>query len=632
SVTGIATEREAAGIRRRREEAWAAHRRALDPASADAFEEAMRHDDIVGAGRLSGMADLAKLHQNGQALAVARADLARAAELEEGAAAALARLDAEVAQAIRAMVPGIDPIPSLPGLEDWLARRDRALEAREAVRRAERDLRAAQADAGAARDRLRAALGRIGHGAPEAGFEAWLAEAQAVLDREAELRHLRSDLETRRRDLAGRESAAAVAEAAERSWTEAWEAACRGCWLGEAAELPPVGTVGEILAATGELAGALDKRDGLLDRIGKMEKDQGAFREEVAALADAFGVPFDPARVLDAAQLVGDRIREAEAASDSRKRVLGQLEEARERRRRLAERSEIHAQGRQKICAFFGVASLEQVARKLADAARRAELRGQAEEAGREILEATRAPDLAAAEAMLAAVDREALEAELIERKARRDDQDRRCHELFAAWSAARDKVEAIGGDAVAAAIEERRRTVLLEIEDGAMRYLQLRAGIAATERALAAYRERHRSSMMTRASAAFRAITCGAYDGLAAQPGKEGETLIALPAGGGSKAAAELSKGTRFQLYLALRVAGYHEFLRARRAVPFVADDIMETFDDHRAEESFRLLGEMAEGGQVIYLTHHRHLCEIARRACPAARLHSLDEAPASP
>jgi uncharacterized protein YhaN len=61
---------------------------------------------------------------------------------------------------------------------------------------------------------------------------------------------------------------------------------------------------------------------------------------------------------------------------------------------------------------------------------------------------------------------------------------------------------------------------------------------------------------------------------------------------------------------------------------VPFIADDIMETFDDFRAEEAFRLFAEMAQAGQVIYLTHHQHLCEIVQRVCPAARLHRLDEA----
>uniref|UniRef100_UPI0028AD2127 ATP-binding protein n=1 Tax=Rhizobium sp. TaxID=391 RepID=UPI0028AD2127 len=78
-------------------------------------------------------------------------------------------------------------------------------------------------------------------------------------------------------------------------------------------------------------------------------------------------------------------------------------------------------------------------------------------------------------------------------------------------------------------------------------------------------------------------------------------------------------------QLYLALRLAGYEEFAAVRPAVPFVADDIMESFDNPRSEEVFRLLGQMAKVGQVIYLTHHLHLCEIAKSVVPHVKIHQL-------
>ena len=130
---------------------------------------------------------------------------------------------------------------------------------------------------------------------------------------------------------------------------------------------------------------------------------------------------------------------------------------------------------------------------------------------------------------------------------------------------------------------------------------------------------------MLSRASAAFRTLSRGAYSGLAAQPEGASEVLVALPASGGSKLAADLSKGTRFQLYLALRIAGYHELAVSRPTVPFIADDIMETFDDDRAAAAFSLLGEMSRSGQVIYLTHHRHLCDIARAACRDVRVTDL-------
>jgi len=51
---------------------------------------------------------------------------------------------------------------------------------------------------------------------------------------------------------------------------------------------------------------------------------------------------------------------------------------------------------------------------------------------------------------------------------------------------------------------------------------------------------------------------------------------------------------------------------------LPFVADDIMETFDDDRSAEVFQLLSGIAEKGQVIYLTHHAprttHTCATSR------------------
>jgi uncharacterized protein YhaN len=274
---------------------------------------------------------------------------------------------------------------------------------------------------------------------------------------------------------------------------------------------------------------------------------------------------------------------------------------------------------------LFSAETLTEVGGKLRGVERKAELLKQIGKTVREILDLLRLPSIEEAEPVLDGADREALELELTELKGRFDDQDQRTRDLFTAHSKATDSVEVVGGDESVACIEAERRTILLEIEDKARRYLRLRAGVVAAEHGLRTYRDKHRSSMMGRASQAFQTISRGAYRGLAAQPDKDAEILIGLGADGSSKVASELSKGTRFQLYLALRVAGYHEFVQSRQPVPFIADDIMETFDDFRAEEAFRLFGEMAAVGQIIYLTHHPHLCGIAQRVCPGARVHEL-------
>lgn len=108
---------------------------------------------------------------------------------------------------------------------------------------------------------------------------------------------------------------------------------------------------------------------------------------------------------------------------------------------------------------------------------------------------------LADALLLLDGKEESALEEEQARRSGQLKDFEAHTRELFAAKKEAADRIAAIGGDDAVAGIEERRRTQLLEIEDKAQHYLRLRFGIAAAERALRAYRDQHRSSMMTQAS-----------------------------------------------------------------------------------------------------------------------------------
>lgn len=622
--TGIVSDREADDVRTAREHAWAEHRRRLDPATADVFEAALRRDDGVTARRAAHAAEIARLNDTLRAAAVADAAHARAVELHATAQAARVDLDAEVASAVQRMDPAL--AIALASIEGWLSAREQALAAGRRLDAATRDLRDIEVDAAASRETLAAALAAAGI-EPAAGvsFEMLLGAAQRVIDGDTTLKAMRRAVADRRRAVADREHAAGRAAAEEQAWTAAWAAACAECWLGEDGTVPTLPAVREMLAALTELGPALAAREGLIDRIGKMEQDQAEFRDAVFAVAAMIGVPAEGGPI-EIAGRVETAVAAARADQTRKAGLLGRREEAAARQGRLSEAAAVHARRAAAVTGPLGVTSLAAAAEAVTAVGIRTELRRRSAEAEREILDTLRATTIADAQAALDGADAGALEGARIELQTRLEGQDQRLRELFAARGRAADKVDAIGGDAAVAAIEEERRTTLLEIEDGAMRYLRLRAGSAATEQALRIYRERHRGSMMRRASEAFSTISRGAYTGLATQPERDSEMLIALSAGGGSKRAEELSKGTRFQLYLALRVAGYAEFAASRAPVPFIADDIMETFDDLRAAEAFRLLAAMATVGQVIYLTHHRHLVEIARAACPGVRLHSLE------
>lgn len=624
--TGVLTDQQAGDIRAARELAWANHRRTLDQASADTFEASLRRDDIVTNARLRHETEIARLHQASQALAIVKADEDIARQGRASARFALEKIQAAIAAAIAAMTQALPTTTTPAQLEVWLDRRSEALTTRTALQQARRDLEEAETEANAARQRLSGALSAVGvaHD-PDADAETLIALSQTALRREAESKALRKTLRERERAVKARERALEKALEAEQAWQSSWSSLCAKTWLRDFAAPDQVSTVREILAVLPNLGAALDRRAGLLDRIDKMQQDQRAFAAAVAAAARQLGMADDGIAPLDLDRRITALVHAAQISRDRRAARAKDLQDARKVQRAIKDKIEIHGTRRAEMTNFLAVDSLAEVGARLRDIERRSELRKQAENAERDIMDALRVSTITEAETLLDHTDRAALDAELADLEARFNDYDRRARELFSEHSKAEDKIAAIGGDSAVAKIEEQRKTILLQIEDSARRYISLRAGIAAAEHALRSYRQQHRSSMMANASEAFRTISRDAYTGLASQPQQDKEVLVAIASDGGSKIASQLSKGTRFQLYLALRVAGYHEFATQRDPVPFIADDIMETFDDFRAEETLRLFAEMGQVGQVIYMTHHRHLCDIAQKTCPNVRLHSL-------
>ena len=79
-----------------------------------------------------------------------------------------------------------------------------------------------------------------------------------------------------------------------------------------------------------------------------------------------------------------------------------------------------------------------------------------------------------------------------------------------------------------------------------------------------------------------------------------------------------DLSDGTLDALYLALRLASVGRHNETGEPVPFVADDLFLNLDNRRSIQALRVLSEMADPGQVLFLTHHAHMVDLAREAVP--------------
>jgi len=613
-------------LRAARDHAWARHKSSLDPGSAQTFETAMQAFDTAMDKRTNHQADVARLNECAVQIAVHQADLEAVALARSRLEADRTDLEARIAEAVTALSPMLADTMTPDALADWLARRAQALEAGRTLRDHLRQLENADADRHAATDRLIRALAPLDPAAlPVDGLESLLGRAQDLISRETKLEARRQQLAQQDRALKKRALDLRTAEEELQAWLLAWKTTCAGCWLGQAGHTPIPAEIREVLPLLGELGSALHDRAGLADRIAKMQQDQEAYAASLHEIARLAGIEAEGAATAGIARQLADRLTAADKARARRADIAAQIEDARIRQRAHAERRDAHAGIRDPILAALQAETLTDAALAVDRALERRSLSARADEIRRQISESLGAVAFEDARDQLARADSAALETERQELEAALDTLDADVQELYAARTAAANELAEVGGDDAVARIEQQRQTTLLAIAEGAEHYLRLSAGILAMEQALTLYRERHRSSMMARASDAVRTISRGRYTGLASQPDKGRETLIALQNDGSSKQAADMSKGARFQLYLALRVAGFHEFAETRATVPFIADDIMETFDDFRAEETFRLFAGMAQAGQVIYLTHHRHLCDIARAVCPGVTIHEL-------
>jgi uncharacterized protein YhaN len=590
----------------------------------------MRNVDQFAQKRLERSADLADLRSHIAEIALADTAISRNGELLAEADEALDALRDDIRRGVSKALdlPSDQSLATwLAHLERWIKNRTEALAAWDNLQECLASIAAAKAELQREEQSLGALLSVASSELQDLPFPALIQMAETLLadDVADRAQHASADKRLREleQDFASRNKGLKAARLAETNWLKRWQTALQATWFADRGDSP--GAVRAILDALSDLPAALRSRAEIQHRIGAMEADRDAFANRVSDIHAALDETFDTAAPLKAARQLIQRFEEAKTLLARRKEKERDLARLEDDRAALAEDLSLHAARKTELTTFFEVETLQDVAAALNHCAERARRVDQQHKLESRILQELQASTLAEALNTLADLDPGELQREQAELGGRLDDLDERGKILFAEKTRAVDHLAAVGGDDAVARIESERRTVLLHIEDLALRFLRLRTGGLLADHAIRAYREKHRSAMMNRASEAFRIMTRDEYTGLATRPDKDREALIGLSKGGGSKLAVDMSKGTRFQLYLALRLAGYEEFASARPAVPFIADDIMETFDEPRSEEVFRLFGEMAGKGQVIYLTHHRHLCDIAAEMVPSVRIHEI-------
>ena len=129
------------------------------------------------------------------------------------------------------------------------------------------------------------------------------------------------------------------------------------------------------------------------------------------------------------------------------------------------------------------------------------------------------------------------------------------------------------------------------------------------------AFEAKHQTKVMKEASGFFRQITGEAYLGLDPSAGEN--SFAVLAANGESRLPQELSRGTREQLYFALRLALIKNRAKTAEPLPLIMDDVLVNFDPSRLRRAVDAILTLASNHQILYFTCQPHLApEIMQRA----------------
>lgn len=151
-------------------------------------------------------------------------------------------------------------------------------------------------------------------------------------------------------------------------------------------------------------------------------------------------------------------------------------------------------------------------------------------------------------------------------------------------------------------------------------RWLTLRLAEHIATQARDRYIAERQPDVIRRAGERIRAATDGAWQAIVLGEGDHaGEQATILRRDGHAMPVSELSVGAVGLVYLCIRI-GLVEQITADRheSLPIVMDDVLTHLDPEREAGAARLIAELAEDHQVIYLTCHERQVEALREARP--------------
>lgn len=416
-----------------------------------------------------------------------------------------------------------------------------------------------------------------------------------------------------------RSAARQEAEAVERRIGEAQEelSAARRRWRGAlaASGLPEELTPGQVrrLARSGDRIAEIQRRLALRrEELPRRQREIDFLAARIVQLATDCGVTLGAGDPIEHLQQLAEAAAQQEAAAARRDALRAQSRRRRSARIKHEEALSRLKHRRRELFIEAGVKDEQEFRQRALECARAAVLRRQRDAIAREIEAAL------GSQCSEDAVRKQLEGPPAASLESRRDETRRR---LATVQQQLREWLENRGrlGEQLAALAGDKRLAVkyldLAVVEkrlDDAMRRWQV---LAATCRILdlirATYEQQRQPETLQEASGYLDRLTQGRYHRVWTPLGEH--ALRVDDAGGHSLAVEVLSRGTREQLFLSLRLALASSYARRGAPLPLILDDVLVNFDTERAKAAATVLRDFAAAGhQLLVFTCHEHIMKL--------------------
>ncbi len=195
---------------------------------------------------------------------------------------------------------------------------------------------------------------------------------------------------------------------------------------------------------------------------------------------------------------------------------------------------------------------------------------------------------------------------------------DGRREELASERGSVESDLRGLTGEEESSRLRMERGVLIEQMRAHAREWSRLTIALGLLEEARAKFERERQPGVVRHAQGFFEQITGGRYRQLYAPLGEQ--TITVTDADGRTKQPAELSRGTREQLFLSLRFGLVRELGEATEPLPVVVDEVLVNFDPERARRAAGAFIELSRTNQVLVFTCQPQVVDQFRGAAADA------------